>query len=190
MEFAAIGPIPFCGMLLADMGAEVIRIERPAASELGIPVQARFDHLNRGKRSLAVDVKHPEGRRVVHALLSSSDVVLEGFRPGTMERLGFGPDTVLAAKPALVYGRITGWGTAGPLANMAGHDLNFIAASGALAAMGEQGCAATGAAEPRLAILAVLQCIWPAASWRRWWPLGGMGSAKWWKPASPAGLSH
>ncbi|WP_216851377.1 CaiB/BaiF CoA-transferase family protein [Acidisphaera sp. L21] len=139
VEFAAIGPIPFCGMLLADMGAEVIRIERPAGSDLGVPVETRFDHLNRGKRSLSVDLKHPAAHGVVHALLARSDVLLEGFRPGTMERLGFGPATVLAARPTLVYGRITGWGSTGPLAAIAGHDLNFIAASGALAAMGEPG---------------------------------------------------
>jgi alpha-methylacyl-CoA racemase len=136
IEFAAIGPVPFCGMVLADMGAEVIRVERPEPSALGIPVAARFDHLNRGKRSLAVDLKHPEGRRAVQALLAGAQVLIEGFRPGTMERLGFGPAAVLAQAPALVYGRISGWGATGPLAGSAGHDLNFVAASGALAAMG------------------------------------------------------
>ncbi len=139
VEFAAIGPVPFCGMVLADMGAQVIRVERPTASDLGIPMEARFDHLNRGKRSIALDIKHPEGRLAVQRLLAGSQVLLEGFRPGTMERLGFGPDAVLAACPALVYGRINGWGEAGPLAPVAGHDLNFIAASGALAAMGRPG---------------------------------------------------
>ncbi len=139
VEFAAIGPIPFCGMVLADMGAEVIRIERPVPSDLGVPVAAAFDHLNRGKRSLAIDIKHPEGRRAVHHLLTTAHVLIEGFRPGTMERLGFGPGTVLSATPALVYGRISGWGASGPLADAAGHDLNFIAASGALAAMGTPG---------------------------------------------------
>ncbi len=139
VEFAAIGPIPFCGMVLADMGARVIRVERPVASDLGIPVDARFDHLNRGKRSLALDIKHPDGRLAVQRLLARSHVLLEGFRPGTMERLGFGPEAVLAAHPALVYGRINGWGEAGPLAPAAGHDLNFLAASGALAAMGRPG---------------------------------------------------
>ena len=135
-ELAAIGPGPFCGMVLADMGAEVIRVERPTPSELGIPVPPRFDHLNRGKRSLSVDLKHPDGQRIVRRLLGRAQVLLEGFRPGTMERLGFGPGEVLAASPALVYGRITGWGDTGPLAAAAGHDLNFLAASGALAAIG------------------------------------------------------
>ena len=139
VEFAAIGPIPFCGMLMADMGAEVIRIERPTPSDLGIPVAAQFDHLNRGKRSLAVDLKHPDGRRAVHDLLATADVLIEGFRPGTMERLGFGPDAVLADRPTLVYGRISGWGPGGPLAAISGHDLNFLAASGALGAMGAPG---------------------------------------------------
>ena len=139
VEFAAIGPIPFCGMVLADMGAEIVRVERPVPSDLGIPMDARFDHLNRGKRSLALDIKHPDGRLAVQRLLAGSHVLLEGFRPGTMERLGFGPDVVLAACPSLVYGRINGWGGAGPLAPAAGHDLNFIAASGALAAMGRPG---------------------------------------------------
>ena len=139
LEFAAIGPVPFCGMVLADMGAEVIRIERPGASDLGIPVDPRFDHLNRGKRSLALDLKQPAAAEAVHRLLAGAQVLLEGFRPGTMERLGFGPAAVLACNPALVYGRISGWGESGPLAGAAGHDLNFLAASGALAAMGDPG---------------------------------------------------
>ena len=139
VEFAAIGPVPFCGMVLADMGAEVIRVERPAPSGLGIPVAARYDHLNRGKRSLAADIKHPGGREAVWRLLAGAQVLLEGFRPGTMERLGFDPDAVLQASPRLVYGRVTGWGETGPLAAAAGHDLNFIGASGALAAMGQPG---------------------------------------------------
>ena len=139
VEFAAIGPVPFCGMVLADMGAEVIRIERPGASELGIPVEPRFDHLNRGKRSVALDLKQPAAAEAVHRLLAGAQVLLEGFRPGTMERLGFGPAAVLASNPALVYGRISGWGETGPLAAAAGHDLNFLAASGALGAMGQPG---------------------------------------------------
>ena len=138
-EFAAIGPVPFCGMVLADMGAEVIRVERPAASELGIPVDPAFDHLNRGKRSLALDLKQSASAEIVHRLLAGAQILLEGFRPGTMERIGFGPDPVLAANPRLVYGRVTGWGEAGPLAAVAGHDINFLAASGALAAMGQPG---------------------------------------------------
>ena len=139
IEFAAIGPVPFCGMVLADMGAEVIRIERPAATELGIPVDPAFDHLNRGKRSLALDLKDAASAELVHRLLAGAQVLLEGFRPGTMERIGFGPEAVSAANPRLVYGRVTGWGEAGPLAAVAGHDLNFLAASGALAAMGQPG---------------------------------------------------
>ncbi len=139
VEFAAIGPVPFCGMVLADMGAEVIRVERPFPSGLGIPVPPPFDHLNRGKRSVVLDLKQADAVEAVHRLLLGAQVLLEGFRPGTMERLGLGPEAVLRANPALVYGRVTGWGAAGPLSAVAGHDLNFLAASGALAAMGRPG---------------------------------------------------
>lgn len=138
-EFPAIGPVPFCGMVLADMGAEVVRIDRVAAAGLGIGVSARFEVLHRGKQSVALDLKHRDGVRLARRLVAQSDVVLEGFRPGVMERLGLGPAECLADHPKLVYGRMSGWGERGPLAEAAGHDINYIGLSGALAAMGEPG---------------------------------------------------
>ena len=137
VEFPAIGPVPFCGMVLADMGAEVIRIDRVGPSELGIAMPSRFNVLNRGKRSIALDLKHPDGAAIAHRLVMQADILLEGFRPGVMERLGFGPDACLGENPALVYGRMSGWGERGPLAGMAGHDINYLGLSGALAALGE-----------------------------------------------------
>lgn len=139
LEFPAIGPVPFCGMVLADMGAEVIRIDRVKPAELGIPLPARYALLNRGKHSIALDLKHPAGARIAHRLVAKSDALLEGFRPGVMERLGFGPEVCLLANPALVYGRMSGWGERGPFAAAAGHDINYLGLSGALAAMGEEG---------------------------------------------------
>jgi len=136
VEMAGIGPAPFCGMLLADMGAEVVRIDRLAASDLGVALPPRFDLLNRGKRSLAIDLKQPAGVAAVHRMIADADVVIEGFRPGVMEKLGLGPDCFTEANPRLVYGRMTGWGQDGPLADAAGHDLNYIAITGALAAIG------------------------------------------------------
>lgn len=139
LEFPAIGPVPFCGMVLADMGAEVTRIDRVGASALGIGVDPRWQLLDRGKRSIALDLRHTEGRGIALRLLQAADVLIEGFRPGVMERLGLGPEVVLAANPALVYGRISGWGERGPLVATAGHDINYIGLSGALAAMGKPG---------------------------------------------------
>ncbi|MBX7197908.1 MAG: CoA transferase [Rhodospirillaceae bacterium] len=139
IEMAAIGPVPFCGMTLGDMGAEVIRVDRTHDAGLGFPTPPRFDVLARGKRSLAVDLKRPEGLEVVRRLLAGADVAIEGFRPGTMERLGLGPEVVLAANPKLVFGRCSGWGDTGPWAQAAGHDINFLGLSGALAAMGTDG---------------------------------------------------
>ncbi len=127
VEIAGIGPGPFCGMLLADLGADVILIERPGESELptaGI--------LRRGKRSVALDLKAPGAVDTVLALVANADALIEGMRPGTMERLGLGPDVCLARNRRLVYGRMTGWGQDGPLARAAGHDTNYIALSGAL----------------------------------------------------------
>jgi alpha-methylacyl-CoA racemase len=134
IEFAGIGPGPFCGMLLADMGADVIVIDRKqeATQESVTDLQSKFVVVNRGKRSVALDLKQPGTVDVVLRLLQSADALIEGFRPGVMERLGLGPDTCLAANPRLVYGRMTGWGQTGPLAQAAGHDLNYIALSGAL----------------------------------------------------------
>lgn len=129
VEIAGIGPGPFCGMLLADLGADVIAVERPTPSQ----GQARPSEIvHRGKRSLALDLKHPRARDVVLGLLDNADVLIEGMRPGVMERLGLGPEPCLARRPSLVYGRMTGWGQHGPLAQTAGHDSNYIALSGAL----------------------------------------------------------
>ena len=135
LEIAGIGPVPFCGMLLADMGAEILRIDRPDPV-LRSDRNPRLDLMSRGRRSAAVDLKDPAGGDVVRRLASRADVLLEGFRPGVMERLGLGPEPLLASNPRLVYGRMTGWGQQGPLAARAGHDLNYIALSGALHAMG------------------------------------------------------
>ena len=133
----AIGPTPFCGMLLADLGADVLRLDRASDSDLGISIDTRFDLLGRGKRSLAVDLKAPSSRELVLAILEKADVVIEGFRPGTMEKLGFGPDAALTVNPRLIYGRMTGWGQSGPLARTAGHDINYLSLTGALHAIGE-----------------------------------------------------
>ena len=130
IEFAGIGPGPFAGMMLADMGADVIVIDRPAdvLRSQGRPRPA----MNRGKRAIAVDLKSEEGQATVWRLLESADALLEGFRPGVMERLGFGPEAVAARVPRLVYGRVTGWGQDGPLAQAAGHDINYVALTGVL----------------------------------------------------------
>ncbi len=135
LEVAAIGPSPMTGMLLADMGADVIRIER--ASE-DTPM-TRSDPSYRGKRSVALDLKSPEGSGAFLRLVETADVVTEGFRPGVMERLGIGPEDCLARNPRLVYGRMTGWGQDGPLAQSAGHDINFISLTGVLHAVGKAG---------------------------------------------------
>ncbi len=136
IEMAGMGPGPFCGMLLADMGADVVRVERLAASDRGIDFPPRFDLLNRSKRSIAVDLKVAEGKASLLQLIASADALIEGYRPGVMERLGLGPQDCQRVNPKLVYGRITGWGQDGPLAQAAGHDLNYIALAGALHAIG------------------------------------------------------
>jgi alpha-methylacyl-CoA racemase len=133
VEIAGIGPGPFCGMMLADHGAEVIRIERP-----GGRVDPR-DPLTRSRKSLVVDMKQPDGVSVVRDLCGTADGLIEGFRPGVMERLGLGPDVLLTDNPKLVYGRMTGWGQTGPYAQAAGHDINYIALAGALHAYGRAG---------------------------------------------------
>ena len=132
LEFAGIGPGPFCAMMLADMGAEIIRIDRASGRTRPIDVDATLDIAARGRKSLAVDLKHPEAIAAVLRLCQRSDAVLEGFRPGVMERLGLGPEHCFAANPKLVYGRMTGWGQTGPLAQTAGHDINYLAISGSL----------------------------------------------------------
>lgn len=139
IEMAGIGPAPFCAMLLADLGAEVLRLDRTGPSGLGIDVAPRFDLLNRGRRSLAIDLKRPDGSAAAMRLIGQADALIEGFRPGVMERLGLGPDDCFAGNPRLVYGRMTGWGQDGPLAKTAGHDINYIALSGALHAIGRKG---------------------------------------------------
>ena len=132
VEIAAIGPAPFCGMLLADMGAEVILIER-TGSKAGDPVDLGKNKItNRGKRSLALDLKDPRAINAVLRLIDNADGLIEGMRPGVMERLGLGPEVCLERNPRLVYGRMTGWGQEGPMAQAAGHDINYIALSGAL----------------------------------------------------------
>ena len=128
IEMAGIGPGPFTAMMLADMGAEVLRVDRPNARVLN----PDKDVLNRGRRSIAVDLKHPDGVQTVLRLVEQADALIEGFRPGVMERLGLGPDECLARNPKLVYGRMTGWGQEGPLAHAAGHDINYIAIAGVL----------------------------------------------------------
>lgn len=143
VEFAGIGPTPMAGMLLADLGAEIVIIDRLEPSGLGIARAPRFDVTRRGRRSLALDLKRPDGVALALDLVTRADALIEGFRPGTMERLGLGPETCLAGNPKLVYGRVTGWGQDGPLAKAAGHDLNYIALAGALSAIGRQGEAPT-----------------------------------------------
>jgi alpha-methylacyl-CoA racemase len=136
IELAGIGPGPFAAMLLADLGAEVIRVDRPSGRSFPLPNK---DLSNRGKRSVAVDLKSAQGKEVVLRLVERSDVLLEGFRPGVTERLGLGPDDCLARNPGLVYGRMTGWGQQGPLAQSAGHDIGYIAITGVLHAIGRAG---------------------------------------------------
>ena len=136
VEIAGIGPGPFCGMMLADLGAEVLRVDRAEAARQPRRPGPNLDFLARGRRSIAVDLKNERGVELVLRLVEGADALLEGFRPGVMERLGLGPDACLGRNPRLVYGRMTGWGQDGPLAKAAGHDLNYIALTGALHAIG------------------------------------------------------
>jgi crotonobetainyl-CoA:carnitine CoA-transferase CaiB-like acyl-CoA transferase len=139
VELAGIGPGPMAAMLLADLGATVLRIDRTVAAGLGVPRPLKFDLLLRNRPVLALDLKKPEAVALVLRLVETSDALIEGFRPGVTERLGLGPDACLERNPKLVYGRMTGWGQDGPLAQAAGHDLNYIALVGALHAIGRQG---------------------------------------------------
>jgi len=141
IEIAGIGPGPFAAMLLADLGAEVVRVERPGGAPLSFGDPTK-DVLNRARRNVVLDLKQPRGVETLLELTARADLVIEGFRPGVAERLGFGPDTVLAKNPAAVYGRITGWGQHGPLAQTAGHDLNYIAITGALEVSSSSGAPA------------------------------------------------
>jgi len=139
LEFEAIGPGPFCGMMLADMGADVLLVDRPSDSGLGLGRDRWSDVLLRGRRSATLDLKSKDGVEAALALAGKADAIIEGFRPGVMERLGLGPDKLLAKNPALVYGRMTGWGQDGPLSARAGHDINYIALTGVLHAIGRAG---------------------------------------------------
>jgi alpha-methylacyl-CoA racemase len=136
VEFAGIGAGPHCAMMLADMGADVVRLDRPAPAGLGVEVDPRFDLVLRSRRSVAIDLKQQQGREVALQMVAQADALIESFRPGVMERIGLGPDVCLAQNPRLVYARLTGWGQDGPYAQMAGHDINYVALSGALNAIG------------------------------------------------------
>ncbi|MEX6724211.1 CaiB/BaiF CoA transferase family protein [Parapedomonas caeni] len=139
LEIAGIGPGPFASMMLADQGADVIRIDRLGGKAAGVATDQTRDILGRSRRSIAVDLKSPEGVALVLDLVAQADALVEGFRPGVMERLGLGPDVCLKRNPRLVYGRMTGWGQEGPMAPAAGHDINYIALAGALAHYGRAG---------------------------------------------------
>jgi len=136
VELAGIGPGPFAAMMLADMGADILRIDRQADPGLGVPRGAEFDLTSRSRRSVAVDLKHPQGVETVLKLVEQADVLIEPYRPGVVEKLGLGPDVCLARNPRLVFARMTGFGGDGPLAAAAGHDINYIALTGALHAIG------------------------------------------------------
>lgn len=143
VELVGVGPGPLGGMLMADLGAQVIRIDRVEPSGLGIERPAKFDLLLRGKRTLKMDLKQPAGIALARALIARADGLIEGFRPRTMERIGLGPEVCLRDNPRLVYGRVTGFGQEGPLSAAAGHDLNYIAMAGALHAIGREGAPPT-----------------------------------------------
>ena len=138
IEVAGIGPTQFCGMLLADMGASVIRVERPGGTDVGVGLPVKFNLMNRSRPAIAVDLKSTAGVETLLKLCDTADALFEGFRPGVMERLGLGPDVCLQRNSRLVYGRMTGWGQDGPLADSVGHDANYAALSGALAAIGQK----------------------------------------------------
>ncbi len=139
IEIAGIGPGPFCAMVLSDLGAEVIRVDRVSAVPNEFPLTPGVDLLNRGRKSVAFDLKNQEGIKALLRLVEEADALIEGFRPGVAERLGIGPEKCLERNPRLVYGRMTGWGQTGPYSSMAGHDINYIALSGVLGAIGREG---------------------------------------------------
>ncbi|MEH6543276.1 MAG: CaiB/BaiF CoA-transferase family protein [Porticoccaceae bacterium] len=136
IEFGGIGPGPLCSMLLSDAGAKVLRLDRQQPSGLGVPRSQDYDVQRRGRQSLAIDLKDPNAKQVILKLIDNADAVLDPFRPGTLEKLGLGPDALMARNPRLVITRITGWGQTGPLARSAGHDINYLSISGILAAIG------------------------------------------------------
>jgi alpha-methylacyl-CoA racemase len=137
VELGGVGAIPFCGLLLADLGADIIRIDRPSGYDGGAPVAPRFNLINRGRRSVLMDLKNPSAQEAVLRLVRTADVLIEGFRPGVAEKLGLGPEDCHSANPELVYGRLTGWGQDGPLAQAPGHDINYISLTGVLHSIGE-----------------------------------------------------
>jgi alpha-methylacyl-CoA racemase len=139
LELESIGPAPFAGMLLADMGADVLVIDRPVSTDLGLKRERALDVMMRGKRSVTLDLKKENAKEATLELIARADALIEGMRPGVMERLGLGPDKALERNPKLVYGRMTGWGQSGPLAARAGHDINYIALAGVLHAFGRKG---------------------------------------------------
>lgn len=139
IEVAGRGPGPFAGMMLSDMGADVLRIDRPGTGGRPQAPDPRLELVNRGRRSVVVDLKHPDGPGVVLDLIETADAIFEGYRPGVAERLGIGPEACLERNPRLVYARATGWGQEGPLSSVAGHDINYIALAGALDAIGDPG---------------------------------------------------
>lgn len=139
LEFAGVGPGPMAAMMLSDMGATVLRIERASPVDLGVKRPLKFNLLLRGRKAIALDLKSAESIKLVLRLVEKADGLIEGFRPGVMERLGLGPDTCLTRNPRLVYGRMTGWGQSGPLSHVAAHDLNYIALTGALHSIGRKG---------------------------------------------------
>ncbi len=139
IEMAALGPVPFCGMLMADLGAEVILIERANSAPPGEPIPEQFNFLGRGRRSITLDLKNPQAVEIVLKLATTAEIIMEGMRPGAMERLGLGPKDCLARNPRLIYSRMTGWGQTGPLAQRAGHDINYISLNGVLDAVGSAG---------------------------------------------------
>ncbi|MFF1737624.1 CaiB/BaiF CoA transferase family protein [Streptomyces sp. NPDC058247] len=139
VELGGVGPVPFCSMLLSDLGADIIRIDRPPGYDGGAPVDPRFNLLNRGRRSAALDLKNKEAVGAVLKLVRDADALIEGFRPGVAEKLGLGPDDCLAVNQALVYGRMTGWGQDGPLAQAPGHDVNYVSLTGVLHSIGTAG---------------------------------------------------
>lgn len=139
LEMAGIGPAPMCGMLLSDLGADILRIDRLVPADVGIDRPLETNFILRGRKAIKLDLKQPDAVALVRRLTREADGLIEGFRPGVMERLGLGPDVCLAENPRLVYGRVTGWGQSGPLSMTAGHDLNYIALTGALGHMGRKG---------------------------------------------------
>ena len=149
LELAGIGPGPFAGMLLSDMGADIVRVDRGAGGCRTLPGRPNLEPLYRGRRSIGVDLRTPRASSSCCELAEAADALIEGFRPGVTERLGLGPDVCLARNPKLVYGRMTGWGQDGPMAQAAGHDINYIALAGALARLRPRGRQADAADQPR-----------------------------------------